>query len=119
MTEKREKNDCIVWVDGMIATGFRNPKKPYFCMNEYKRGTDPDGAPTGQALIAMLAAQHLNENKSPIFGCYIVRKQWSFLALEQKNYAISKSFACDDEEIFDVHRILHGLRFQIEKILKK
>lgn len=88
-------------------------------MNEYKRGTDPDGAPTGQALIAMLAAQHLNENKSPIFGCYIVRKQWSFLALEQKNYAISKSFACDDEEIFDVHRILHGLRFQIEKILKK
>ena len=25
-------------VDGLIATGFRNPKKPYFCLNEYKIG---------------------------------------------------------------------------------
>jgi hypothetical protein len=32
-------------VDGMIATGFRNPKKPYFCLSEYKRGTDPNGDP--------------------------------------------------------------------------
>ena len=30
-------------VDGMIATGYRNPKMPYFCMNEYKRQTDPNG----------------------------------------------------------------------------
>ena len=41
----------------MIATGFRSPKKPYFCLNEYKRGTDPDDDPKGQALIAMLVAQ--------------------------------------------------------------
>lgn len=106
-------------VDGMIATGFRNPKKPYFCMNEYKRGTDPDGDPAGQALIAMLVSQKMNEHKSPIFGCYIIGKQWNFMALENQNYAISKSFACDDEEIFDIHRILRGLRFQIEKIIKK
>jgi hypothetical protein len=22
-------------IDGMVATGFRNPKKPFFCLNEY------------------------------------------------------------------------------------
>ena len=29
-------------VDGMIATGFRSPRMPYFCLSEYKRGTDPE-----------------------------------------------------------------------------
>ena len=50
-------------VDGMIASGFRSPKKPYFCLNEwsatrYKKGTDPNGDPRGQALISMLVAQN-------------------------------------------------------------
>ena len=104
-------------VDCMIATGFRNPRKPFFCMNEYKRGIDPNGDPQGQALIAMLVAQALNANKYPIFGCYIIGKQWNFMVLEGHQYAISQSFACDDEEIFDIHRILKGLRFHIERLL--
>jgi hypothetical protein len=103
-------------VDGMIATGFRNPKKPYFCMNEYKRATDPNGDPKGQALIAMLVAQKLNENKQPIFGCFIVGRHWCFMALVDKQYAISNSFACDDDEIYDIYRILRSLRLQIEII---
>ena len=104
-------------VDGMVATGFRNPKKPFFCMNEYKRATDPDGDPQGQALIAMLSAQHNNDNQKPIFGCYIVGKQWTFMILEGKKYALSQSFSVDDDEIFDIHRIFRGLRFQIERLL--
>ncbi len=101
-------------VDGMIATGFRNPKKPYFCMNEYKRATDPNGDPQGQALIAMLVAQQLNDNKQPIFGCFIIGRQWCFMALMNKKYALSHSFACDDDEIYDIYRILKSLRHQIE-----
>jgi hypothetical protein len=27
-------------VDGMIASGFREPKKPYFCFHEYKRNIE-------------------------------------------------------------------------------
>jgi hypothetical protein len=105
-------------VDGMVATGFRNPKKPYFCMNEYKRATDPDGDPKGQAVIAMLTAQHLNGGNKPIFGCYIIGKWWHFLALIGKEYAISNSFVCDDDEIYDIYRILRGLRWHIEKQLE-
>lgn len=105
-------------VDGMIATGFRSPKKPYFCLNEYKRQTDPDGDPQGQVLIAMLVAQHLNNNEKPVFGCYIIGRTWYFLVLEGMKYAISIDYSCaDDEEILDIFRILKGLRFQIEKII--
>ncbi len=103
-------------VDGMIATGFRNPKKPFFCMNEYKRATDPNGDPQGQALIAMLVAQKLNDNKQPIFGCYIVGSRWCFMAIDGKEYSISHSFSCDDDEIYDIYRILKSLRHQIEII---
>ena len=104
-------------VDGMIATGFRSPKKPYFCMNEYKRESDPTGDPRGQALIAMLAAQHLNEEQNIVFGCYIVGKSWRFMVLDKKEYAISKSFSADDDEILDIFRIMKGLRDQIDKII--
>lgn len=104
-------------VDGMIATGYRNPKVPYFCLNEYKRQTDPDGDPTGQALIAMLAAQQLNDNKKTIFGSYIIGRAWYFMALVGKEYAISKDFSCVDDEVFDIYRILKGLRVQIEKLI--
>jgi len=104
-------------VDGMIATGFRTPKKPYFCMAEYKRATDPNGDPKGQALIAMLVAKHLNDSQKPIFGCFIVGKLWHFMVLEGKQYALSKGFTLDEDDIFDIHRILRGLRVQIEKLI--
>jgi hypothetical protein len=109
-------------VDGMIATGYRNPKIPYFCLNEYKRQTDPNGNPQGQALIAMIAAQALNNNKNrnadrPIFGSYIIGRNWYFMVLVGKEYAISKDFSCVDDEMFDILRILKGLRIQIEKLI--
>ena len=104
-------------VDGMIATGFRSPKKPYFCLNEYKRGTDPDGDPKGQALIAMLVAQRLNDNQAPIFGCFVIGRIWQFMIIEGNQYTISRDFSCVDNEVFDIFRILKGLRFQIEKYL--
>jgi hypothetical protein len=104
-------------VDGMIATGFRNPRVPYFCMNEYKKGTDPDGDPKGQALIAMLAAQHHNNDSKPILGSFIVGSNWYFMALVGKEYAISNVYTCTDEEIFDIFRILKGLKVLIERLI--
>ena len=106
-------------VDGMIATGFRSPKKPYFCMSKYKRESDPTGNPRGQALIAMLAAQNLNDWGDIVFGCYITGKSWRFMVLENKTYAISKSYSADDEEIADIFRIMKGLHCQIGKISLK
>ena len=102
-------------VDGMIASGFRNPKQPFFCLNEYKKTTDPNGDPKGQALIAMLVAQEINNKQRPIFGSYIVGRQWVFIALEDKKYTFSKSYTVDDDEIFDIYRILKSLKSQIHQ----
>lgn len=106
-------------VDGMIASGFRSPKKPFFCLQEYKRQTDPDGDPRGQCLIAMLAAQTLNQNKHPIYGCYVIGRSWYFMALQAREYAISNVYACTNDEIFDIFRIIKGLKHLIEQQLSE
>jgi hypothetical protein len=103
-------------VDGLIATGFRNPKKPYFCLNEYKKGTDPNGDPKGQALIAMLAVQQLNQNDSPIYGCYVIGRDWYFMVLENKQYSISRDYSCVTQEVFEIFKILKNLNARIEKL---
>jgi hypothetical protein len=104
-------------VDGMIASGFRSPKKPYFCLNEYKRQTDPNGDPRGQVLIAMFAAQHLNNGPHPVLGCYIIGKFWAFVCLQGNQYAVSEAYAADGNDIFDIYRIMRGLHHQIEQQL--
>lgn len=107
-------------VDGMIASGFRNPQEPYFCLNEYKRQTDPDGDPAAQALIAMLCAQHTNEATDNCeFGIYIVGKWWHFIVLKGKEYVISVGYNAEKDEIFDIYRLLKGLKFLIEKQIRQ
>jgi hypothetical protein len=105
-------------VDGMFASGFRSPKKPYFCLNEYKKGTDPDGDPKGQALIAMLVAQQMNEKNQPVFGCYIIGRTWYFMILKENNYIISNDYSCVTNDVFDIFRVLKSLNHQIEILIE-
>ena len=114
-----EEHQLTGRVDGMIATGFRSPRQPYFCISEYKKAKDPTGEPEGQALIAMLVSQHLNQKKHPIFGCCIVGRQWVFMALQDKTYTFSPAYTVDNVDIFDIYRILKGLKSQIEEWLDK
>ena len=51
--------------DGIIATGYREPKIPMFAFSEYKRELDPTGDPVGQTLAAMLVGQALDERSKP------------------------------------------------------
>jgi hypothetical protein len=104
-------------VDGMIATGFRSPQKPYFCLNEYKKESDPSGDPRGQLLSAMLVAQELNQDGKPIYGLYIVGKYWRFVLLTGKIFAFGKSFVADQADIFAIFKTLKGLRAEIELMM--
>jgi hypothetical protein len=97
-------------VDGMIASGFRNPHHPYFCLSEYKKQRDPEGDPAAQALVAMLVAQALNEQIHPMYGSYIVGRDWFFMVLRGQQYCISNSYTATKDEIFDIFRILQGLK---------
>jgi hypothetical protein len=60
--------------------------------------------------MAMLVAQHHNNTPTvPLHGCYIIGKDWYFMVLVSKEYAISKIYTADDEGIYDIFRILKGL----------
>lgn len=96
--------------DGMVAGGNAEPEAPYFNFHEYKRDVDSDGDPAGQCLAAMLTGQILNKKEDVIYGCYIIGRNWYFTVLRGKEFAISKSYSSDDEEIFEIIKILKALR---------
>jgi hypothetical protein len=39
--------------------------------------------------------------------------------LKGKEYAFSRSYLCDTEDIFDIHKMLKAIRWYIERILKE
>ncbi len=96
--------------DMMIASGIDSPQEPYFCIQEYKQQTDPNGNPQTQLLGAMLVSQTLNNNKKPVYGIYIVGFQWNFMVLQGIEWCETKIYNADDEEILDILRILKTLK---------
>ncbi|MEM7534533.1 MAG: hypothetical protein AAF639_20295 [Chloroflexota bacterium] len=101
-------------VDGMIASGRRVPKQPYFCLHEYKKEEDPDGDPAGQALAAMFVAQELNQHEQPIYGGYVKGSIWYFMVLQGLEYSISHGYLATREDIFDIFHALKSLKTMIE-----
>lgn len=105
--------------DGMIASGFREPKMPYFCIQEYKKYKDPEGDPAGQALAAMLVAQELNAHQHPVYGAYIIGYDWCFMALRGKQYAISPAYVATRDDVFDIFRILKALKRMVVELVSE
>lgn len=98
-------------VDGMIATGFRDPKIPYFCMHEYKRSVDNQVNPDAQALASMLVARAKNNNEKPVYGLYIVGLIWNFMVLNTNDtYCISQNYDASNESIFAIFKMLKALK---------
>jgi hypothetical protein len=97
-------------VDGMIASGFREPNTPYFCLHEYKRSIENQGTPDAQVLAAMLVAREQNQNKLPIYGLFVVGIDWNFIVLQNNQYCISRTFHADNEEIFDIFKMIKALK---------
>ena len=100
--------------DELIASGFREPIIPFFAINEYKKDSDSDGDPAGQALGAMLVAQELNVQKGidlPVYGCYVVGGLWRFMVLQGSEYAISQPLVSTEiEDAYQILRILFQLK---------
>ena len=96
--------------DCFLASGRREPEIPYFAFQEYKKMTDPDGDPAGQALAAMLVAQALNADGLPMYGCHVIGGDWYFMTLVGKEYAISRDYSTLTNEIFDIFKILKVLK---------
>jgi len=101
-------------VDGMIATGFRSPDIPLFCMHEYKKSMENAGMPDAQALAAMMVAREMNENKKPIYGLYVLGLIWNFMVLNGNEYCISRNYDSSTEGVFELFKMLKALK----KIIK-
>jgi len=101
-------------VDGMIATGFREPDIPMFCIHEYKRSVESQGSPDAQALAAMLVARELNEKKHPIYGLFVVGLIWNFIILDGCKYCISRDYSSSNKDIFSIFKLLKTLKHIIK-----
>jgi hypothetical protein len=98
-------------VDGMLAKGWQIPTKPLFFMQEYKSESGPNGDPLGQLLIEMVAAQALNnEPEQALYGCYIIGRNWFFVVLQGKDYAVSDTYVATQDSIFDIVGILKKIK---------
>lgn len=100
--------------DELIASGYYEPEIPYFAFSEYKRQRDPNGDPAGQALAAMLVGKNLNPQPQPVYGCYVIGRDWYFMVLVDHHYAISRGHnALQTEALVDILCILKALKVRI------
>jgi hypothetical protein len=102
-------------VDGLVASGLIQPETPYFFIHEYKRVRAPEADPQGQLLVTTLAAQHLNAESDPLYGCYIVGRIWTFVFLTGRTFAEWQGYdASDPGELRIVLAILQATKRRIE-----
>ena len=103
-------------IDCMLAKGWQIPENPIFFLQEYKQESGTNNDPMGQLLIEMYVAQHLNnEPYEPVYGCYIVGRNWFFVVLQGKEYAVSNAYNASESDLFDIVAILKKVKMLFEK----
>ncbi|OQW92798.1 MAG: hypothetical protein BWK78_00495 [Thiotrichaceae bacterium IS1] len=83
------------YVDFMVAKGIKEPQRPYFFIQEFKKSKS-EIDPEDQLLAELLVAITLNQT-TVVRGAYIMGKAWSFVILEKQSndqykYYVSKIF---------------------------
>jgi len=97
--------------DGLIASGYEEPEIPFFAFSEFKKEQEPSGDPAAQCLAAMLVGQVLNQSTElPMYGCYVNGRDWYFMTMVDKQYAISQGYDALTDDIYDIMRILKALK---------
>ena len=97
-------------VDFMIASGRRSPKTPYFFIHEYKKEYDSSNDPLGQLVIAMIVAQHLNNDHHPLYGAYVMGRYWHFVVLHEQEYAVHTGLNAADDELLHIFGVLKNTK---------
>lgn len=106
-------------VDFMVATGRGRPQSPYFFIHEHKRELDSPNDARGQLLVAMIAAQLLNNQAQPVYGAYIVGRAWYFVILEGRDYAVSLAYDATKDEIYKIYGILQHTKQIIDQLISR
>ncbi len=105
--------------DLIVSKGEQHPEEPYFFLHEYKQERKKENDPLGQLLAAMLVAQHKNEKKIPLYGCYVVGRYYFFVVLDDKKYGVSNSLnACNSQEITKIFSMMRWIKQKIDKLVE-
>ena len=105
-------------VDFVLAKGKQKPTKPYFFIHEYKQETKKGSSdPKGQLLSEMLVAQVKNEDKNPVYGCYVLGRSWFFVVLNHNEYAVSRAYDASQPDIYVIIAILRKVKEYIQAML--
>jgi hypothetical protein len=104
----------------MVATGLQDPYQPFFFLHEYKpEKKNSDADPLGQLLAAMLTTHHLNEQKFPLYGCYVNGRNWFFVVLDGLQYVVSNAYVSTlPNHLAQIYAILKKAKTLIETQLK-
>ncbi len=105
--------------DFVVSKGLIRSKKPYFFIQEFKKG-QINAYPEPQLLAELISAVELNNQKS-IRGAYIVGAIWNFVILEKLGenkyqYFVSANF--DSTKIEDLKDIYRNLVFVKNEIIE-
>ncbi|MCP4347511.1 MAG: hypothetical protein GY795_18555 [Desulfobacterales bacterium] len=106
-------------VDFVVAGGKRSPKKPFFFIHEHKRKKDSSNDPLGQVMIAMVAAQKINNDGNPVYGAYVMGRYWNFVVLKGLEYSVSLTYDATKNELNDILGILENTKKIIEELVEK
>jgi hypothetical protein len=103
-------------IDGMLAKGRQIPEVPLFFIQEYKPESGPNGDPIGQLLVEMVTCQTLNDSfDEPLYGCYIIGRNWHFMVLQGNEYAVSNAYNASNESVFTIVGLLKKVKMLFEE----
>jgi hypothetical protein len=98
-------------VDWIVSKGKGRPKAPYFCIKEFKKIKNTSNDPEGQLAAAMAAAQSLNNDERPVYGAYLLGREWIFCILKENKLTQSQSYLATDEKgLIDIFMIMKSLK---------
>ena len=118
LTYKTDKFIFTGNTDFVVSKGFKYAKKPYFFIQEFKKGIKGSD-PEPQLLAEMISGIELNSYKT-IKGAYIVGENWNFVILEKLGkdkyqFFVSKTF--NSTNIKDLKGIFKNLLFIKNEII--
>ena len=107
------EHQLAVIADCLVATPlkFNTPRKPYFFLQEYKKGRGEAKDPEAQVLMAMLIAQEKNQDGHPLYGSYVIGSTCYFCTLHGHDYCSSRLYdASDADGLLQIVCILRKLK---------
>lgn len=117
---KTEKFIFSGTTDFLVSKGLIKSKKPYFFIQEFKKGKN-NSDPEPQLLAELISAIEIN-NETSMKGAFIIGAIWNFVILEKLDkdtyqYVVSHNF--DSTKIGDLKDIYKNLMFIKDEIIEK